>query len=229
MDQMKRYAVYYAPRPGAFASCADEWLGRDATTGRAVPQPVLPDLDLTTGELTVEARRYGFHGTLRAPFRPALAVDGASISAAVASLAARLQPVRCDGLLLENLQGFLALTPVGCEAALLDLAAAVVEATDALRAPLTAQEIARRHPDTLSTRQRELLGRLGYPFVMDEFRFHLTLTDRLLAEQAGPVKAALGAHFAHVLPQPFEIQDLCLFGEDDAGLFHLLHRYALTG
>ena len=29
MDQIKRFAVYYAPRDGAFASRAAEWLGRD--------------------------------------------------------------------------------------------------------------------------------------------------------------------------------------------------------
>ena len=229
MDQMKRFAVYYAPRRGAFASHAAEWLGRDAATGGALRQPVLPNLDLTAAEVTVHARRYGFHGTLRAPFRPAPGADGPAISAVVASLAKHLAPVTCDGLLLECLQGFLALTPLGCEAALLDLSAAVVEATDHLRAPLTGQDIARRHPDTLSIRQRELMGRWGYPFVMDEFRFHLTLTDRLLTEQAGSVRAALAAHFAPVLPQPFEIEDLCLFGEDEMGLFHLLHRYPLTG
>jgi hypothetical protein len=40
---------------------------------------------------------------------------------------------------------------------------------------------------------------------------------------------ALAAHFAPVLPHPFRIEDLCLFGEDAAGRFHLLHRYALAG
>ncbi len=56
-------------------------------------------------------------------------VDQARAAQAVAQLAARHAPVVCNGLRLENLQGFLALTPTGCEAAVLDLAAAVVEAT----------------------------------------------------------------------------------------------------
>jgi hypothetical protein len=127
------------------------------------------------------------------------------------------------------LHGFVALTPMGCEAALLDFGAAVVEATDPLRAPLTEAEIARRRPESLSSRQRELLDRWGYPFVMEEFRFHLTLTDRLPAAEAGQVVDALRVYFAPVLPQPFVIEDLCLFGEDAQGRFHPLHRYALTG
>lgn len=228
MDQINRYAVYYAPRPGAFAARAGEWLGWDAETGRSLPQPELPGIPFPA-VLTAEARRYGFHGTIRAPFRLAETLTRDEAAATVAALAARLGPVSCDRLRLENLHGFLALTPDGCEAALLELGAAVVEATNALRAPLTQDEIARRRPESLSPRQRELLGRWGYPFVMEEFRFHLTLTDRLPEGEVAPVQAALAAHFADALPQPFAIEDLCLFGEDAAGRFHLLHRYALTG
>jgi hypothetical protein len=226
MDQITRYAVYYAPRPGAFSDRASAWLGWDAAHGRTLPQPVLPGLG-DPAALTVDPRRYGFHGTIRAPFRAAEGLGPQDIGAAVAGLAARLAPVVCDGLQLENLHGFLALTPTGCEAALLELGAAVVEGTNSLRAPLTEAEIARRRPDRLSPRQRELLAQWGYPHVMEEFRFHLTLTDRL--PDPAPVQAALAAHFAPVLPRPFVIQDLCLFGEDAQGRFHLLHRYPLTG
>jgi hypothetical protein len=226
MDRMQRYAVYYAPRDGAFAFRANEWLGRESGNFRDLPQPVLPGIgDPRT--ITAEPRRYGFHGTIRAPFRPAEGVGEHSIRATVADLAARLAPVPCKGLRMEVLHGFVALMPEGCQAALLGLGAAVVEGTDNLRAPLTAAEIARRRPDRLSPRQRDLLDRWGYPHVMEEFRFHLTLTDRL--DEPEPVRAALEAHFAPVLPRPFVVEDLCLFGEDANGRFQLLHRYALTG
>lgn len=225
---MKRFAVYFAPRKGALADQAAAWLGRDAETGKVLMQPLLPGLPLPKG-ITVDPRRYGFHGTIRAPFRLADGVDVKRVTAGVAALAARLAPVQCDGLRLENLQGFLALTPQGCEAAVLELAAAVVEGTDAYRALLTPAEITRRRPQSLSPRQRELLERWGYPYVMEEFRFHLTLTDRLADTQAEAMELALRDHFAPVLPKPFVIEDLCLFAEDEAGLFHLLHRYALTG
>ena len=226
MDQMNRYAVYYAPRPGAFADRAARWLGRDAEAGRPLPQPVLPGI-ADPAAITAAPRRYGFHGTLRAPFRLADGVTPEAAGDAVAALAGRLAPVVCEGLRIEALDGFLALTPVGCADALAQLGRAVVEGTDALRAPLTEDEIARRSPESLSPRQQALLRRWGYPFVMEEFQFHLTLTDRL-ADPA-PVLAALEAHFAPVLPRPFAIEDLCLFGEDARGRFHLLHRYALTG
>lgn len=223
---MKRLAVYYAPRPGAFADHAAAWLGWNAASGKDVPQPELPGIPFPA-ILTAEARRYGFHGTLRAPFRLAEGISEAEAGQRVAALASQLSRVECDGLEIANLQGFLALTPIGCEASLLELGAAVVEGTNDLRAPPTDVEIARRRPNSLSPRQRDLLQRWGYPYVMEEFRFHLTLTDRL--PEPGLTMEALARHFAPVLPRPFVIEDLCLFGEDEAGRFHLMHRHALSG
>lgn len=229
MIRMNRYAVYFAPRPGALAERASSWLGWDVLRGEPIAQPDLPGLPRPAAALTIAPRRYGFHGTIRAPFRLAEGLQEADLRARLETLAASLAPVTCDGLALENLQGFLALTPRGCEAALLDLGARVVEATNDLRAPLSPAEVARRRPESLSPRQRDLLDRWGYPHVMEEFRFHLTLTDRLPEDEAPRVAKVLAAHFGPVLPRPFVIQDLCLFGEDEAGRFHLLHRYALSG
>lgn len=217
---MHRYAVYYAPRDGAFACHAARWLNDGAG---------IIALPASAESLTRGARRYGFHGTLRAPFRPANGISEKDIVTAVAALAARLRPVQCTGLHLENLDGFLALTPTGDTTALADLAASVVKATNPLRAPMTETDIARRRPDSLTPRQRALMDAWGYPFVMEEFRFHLTLTDRLSPDQIPLVTQALQAYFNPVLPQPFCIEDLCLFGEDAAGAFHLLHRYSLSG
>lgn len=227
MEDFKRFAIYYAPPPGPFAKKAAYWLGWDPVLGQSCPQPDLFGIDLPT--LTAEPRKYGFHGTIRAPFRPAEGLGLAEIEAEINSLAARLSPVSCAGLQLENLDGFLAFTPEGDSAALMQLAAAVVEGTDRLRAPLTAAEIARRKPEALSDRQRALLLRWGYPGVMEEFRFHLTLTGRLPPESVATVTDAAEHYFSAALPRPFVIEDLCLFGEDAAGRFHLLHRHALTG
>ncbi|RYF46467.1 MAG: DUF1045 domain-containing protein, partial [Cytophagaceae bacterium] len=128
MDQMQRYAVYYAPREGAFAYRANEWLGREPGGLHDLPQPVLAGVG-DPRAITAEPRRYGFHGTIRAPFRLAQGVSEDTLRQTVSDLAARLQPVVCKGLRVEELTGFVALTPVGCEAALLELGAAVVQGT----------------------------------------------------------------------------------------------------
>lgn len=222
---MKRFAVYFAPRPGPLASLAAAWLGWDVVTGQPVAQPEVPRI----AEITADPRKYGFHATLRAPFRLGQGVARADVEACVAGLAARLAPARCDGLQLVNLEGFLALIPRGDDSEIKDLCAEVVMATNGLRAPLTEAEIARRRPESLTQRQMELLNLFGYPYVFEEFQFHLTLTGRLPKDQAAAMASLLKPHFAPVLPEPLEIEDLCLFGEDALGRFHLLHRYALLG
>ncbi len=226
MSDMKRYAVYYAPRPGAFADRAADWLGRDPATGDMRTQP---DLGLPAAEITGEPRRYGFHGTIKPPFRLATGTTFGDLDRAMQSLARRLVPVALPRLRIANLDGFLALVPDGDAAAVQQLGARVVRDLDPLRAPLTEAEIARRRPERLTPRQRALLDQWGYPFVMEEFRFHLTLTDRLESDMANLAEPVLAAHFAPVLPRPFVVGDLCLFGEPAEGSFRLLHRYALTG
>lgn len=226
MDQIKRFAVYYAPPPGDFADRASAWLGRDAVSGAPCAQP---DLGLPASAITTEPRRYGFHGTLKPPFRLAPGRTPQALGQALADLAGDLAPVSLPGLRLARIGGFLALVPEGDAAPLAALAARVVAELDPFRAPLTGSEIARRRPERLSPRQRELLDLWGYPFVMEEFRFHLTLTDRLEPACADRTETALDAFFAPVLPRPFQLRDLCLFGEGQDGLFRLLHRYTLSG
>ncbi|TKA95193.1 DUF1045 domain-containing protein, partial [Cereibacter changlensis] len=90
-------------------------------------------------------------------------------------------------------------------------------------------EIARRRPERLSPRQRGYLADWGYPYVMEEFRFHLTLTGDLPEAEAAQVEAVLAPVLAPLLPRPFRIGSLCLFGEAADGRFRLLERVALTG
>ncbi len=223
---MKRHAIYYAPPEGGFAAAAAAWLGRDAAGACAVEQPAQPGIDLAA--LTAEPRRYGFHGTLKPPFRLAPGEDRDALEAALAAFAATRAPVEAGPLAVARLGDFLALVPAEPLADLDALAGAVVEAFEPFRAALTGAEIARRRPERLTGRQRALLARYGYPFVMDEFRFHLTLTGAL-ASPAPAVAEAAEAWFAPWLGTRFRVADICLFGEDEAGRFHLLSRHALTG
>ena len=218
---MKRYAIYYAPPLGAFAQAGAAWLGWDAAAGAPVPQP-----DPGLAAVTVAPRKYGFHGTLKPPFRLAEGQSFTALHTAVATLATHLAPVTLPGLRLRDLDGFLALTPEGDQAPLHALAAEVVTALEPFRAPLTAAEIAKRRPERLTPRQRDLLDAYGYPFVLEEFRFHLTLSDRLPEPTA--LAAQAQAHFAPHLPRPFTIDALCLFGEAADGRFHLMQRHPLT-
>ena len=229
MTGFERYAVYWAPEPGPFADLTAQWLGWDAAAACTLPHPDLPGLPRPITDLTATPRKYGFHGTVKPPFRLAPGTTADALHVATARLCEKLAPVTLHGLALHTLGGFVALTPEGDQAALAALAAQVVETLDPFRAPPDAAEIARRRPDQLTDRQRDHLARWGYPYVMEDFQFHLTLTGDLPPEDAGQVAAVLDAVLRPVLPRPFRVDSLCLFGQGQDGMFRMLHRYTLTG
>ncbi|MDT0683182.1 DUF1045 domain-containing protein [Roseicyclus sp. F158] len=219
-----RVAVYYLPPGGDLARFGASWLGWDVAQGCPAPQPAIAGL----AEVTEAPRKYGFHGTLKPPFRLAEGLDIAALEEAVESVARTGAPARADGLALTTLGGFLAFTPVGDAAAIERLAASCVTELDAFRAPAGPNEIARRRGAGLTSRQDALLTRWGYPYVMEEFHFHLTLTGRLPKDKAEGWYREARARLPE-LPVPFVMEDVALAGERPDGRFELIRRFPLTG
>lgn len=170
-----RFAIYYVPPEAPLAEFGAKWLGWDVLTGRKVPQFDVPGLH----DITMTPRKYGFHGTLKPPFRLKEGQTIEALEAAVSDLAGVLSPAACDGLKLTQLGRFLALTPFGPLDGLQSIAGACVRDLDGFRAPADEAELARRRRAGLSNRQEMLLAQWGYPYVFEEFRFHLTLTGGL--------------------------------------------------
>ena len=223
-----RYAIYVAPPPAAmWTRACTAWLGWNMESGQTVPHPQIADLDV--GEITTTPRKYGLHGTLKPPFRLAPGIEDEALAKACADLCQGLSPVTLDGLAVTRLGRFLALCPVTRSEPLSRLAATCVEALDRFRAPQTEAELTKRRARSLIPAQEVNLTRWGYPYVMDQFRFHITLTGQLAKADLAPVQTALQAHIGPLLPTRYVIRDLALVGEDDAGRFHLIHRYALSG
>ena len=175
-----RYAIYFAPDPASplwgFGSAV---IGYDAATG-ADPQQLVPPgyaAEEWLG-LTAEPRRYGFHATMKAPFRLPADIDEDALVAALREFVRTEAPFTVT-LQMSVLGDFVALTPAGEAPAIAALERRVVEGFERFRAPLTEDELARRLRSPLSARQRDLLARYGYPYVHEEFRFHMTLTGRV--------------------------------------------------
>ncbi len=223
----ERYAVYILPKPGPLAEFGAAWLGWDVAAGAACPHPAIAGLPRPVGALTATPRRYGFHGTAKAPFRLADGTTEDELARAVEALAASHAPVRLEGLALARLGRFLALRPEGDGTGLAALAAAAVEGLDRFRAPASWAELAKRRAAGLSRRQEELLQRWGYPYTHDQFHFHITLTGRLAPPELDRVEAALTPVLEPLLPRPFVIDDLALLGSDRDGRFHLIARFPL--
>jgi putative phosphonate metabolism protein len=220
-----RLAVYFAPDPAdALAIAGARWLGRDAWSGEKVEQPAIPGL----ADRTQAPRRYGFHATLKAPFTIKPHYDERDVHAAVAALAGALDAVPAGTLTLSTEPGFLALVPTRASAEVSDLAAACVEALDRFRAPLTTAEIERRRAACLNEHQEQLLLHWGYPYVFDQFRFHLTLSDNAEPATLFDLSVAAWRHFAHTVNRTLVIDSLCLFREAVPGApFQAVKRFPL--
>ena len=226
-----RHALYYAPRPSSLlARLGSRWLGRDAASGAALAQPDIPGLDAAGfAALTVSARRYGLHATLKAPVALAADETEAGFAAALDAFALTRARVAIPALELRRLGRFLALMPAGPVPPLDDLAAAVVKHFDRFRRPPAAEELARRRGAGLSAHEEALLAAWGYPYVLDAFRFHITLSDGLGGPVADVVEAAARRHFAPVLGRPVVVDALAHFVEPAAGAPFRLARFVALG
>ncbi|GAB5435515.1 DUF1045 domain-containing protein [Falsiruegeria mediterranea] len=222
-----RYAIYFAPPADAeWTRFGASWLGWDMETGETVVHPDLAGLDVPL--ITATPHKYGLHGTIKPPFHLAERQTVEALERACGELADALAPVWLDGLELARLGRFLALRPMGNTSELGELAAQVVRGLDSFRAPASPEELERRRAAGLNPAQEANLLQWGYPYVMDEFRFHITLTGKLPKPKLPGVQDALNQVLTPMLPKPFVISDLALVGERSDGRFQMIHRYALS-
>ncbi|GAB7526402.1 DUF1045 domain-containing protein [Paraburkholderia sp. 2C] len=231
MSAASRYAIYYAPpRGSAWWDAGSGWLGRDAENGEAhAPRADFPSLSQSLAGLTNDPRRYGWHGTLVAPFRLADGVQPRDVVDA-AQRWTRTQTRFALPVEAATLGRFVALRPAGeaADARMRELASDALRAFAALRAAPSAADLERRLAAPLTERQRALLVEWGYPYVFDEFRFHMTLSNALenardraaivqwwhaRAQQLGPLPVDGIALFVEPAPgEPFVLWQRIPFG-----------------
>lgn len=222
-----RYAAYHLPA-GDLGDFGAAWLGWDVRQGVLLPHPQFSDLPGSADDLTAVPRRYGFHATMKAPFR---LTEGASVddlSRELAQIARKAVPFAMP-LDLAHAWGFLFLRPTDPPPQLAALEAALVRDLDRFRAPLSDADLARRNPDRLSPEEREMLMRWGYPNVLDRFRYHLTLSGPLAEDELRQLEAAIRREITRLLAAPMPVSQIALVGERPDGHFELIEEFTLNG
>ena len=231
-----RYALYLTPPQDS-----DLWrfgcdvIGRDAWTGQTVDGFAPEGQELETWrKMTSEPRCYGFHATLKAPFSLRADLDVFDLIDAIAGFARKRRRFDAGSLRVGHMSAgnglaFVVLKPEGRSTELHSLEESTVRALDALRAPLTDAERGGRDTRRLTPRQRYYLDAWGYPYVIDEFRPHFTLTNPIEVEQAGHVKTALDWEFRLRVASPaLRVDSIALFGERESdGEFEVLRDFPL--
>ena len=231
MDE-PRYAIYFVPpaASGLYRFGAG-FLGYDCYTGENLRHP--QGIALSGPEwaqLTREPRKYGFHATLKAPFHLLPPFTEADLTAELERFAAIPRTLPAIEPVIRSLAQFIAVVAAEPSMALDRLAADGVMAFDRFRRSLTSHEREQRLNAGLSERQIENLDRWGYPYVFEDFRFHLTLTGPIDAQRRAPILALLQARFddiagEHSLP----ITQLALVRQDARSMpFRVVGQAALT-
>ena len=225
----KRYAVYFVPK-GELAKFGRAWLGWDCRKGQYISSENAFSEPLADREyFTKKPRKYGLHATLKAPFRLQTTQNEPALRSAFHGFCNHQKPAASGNLTLSEQGGFISLRPKRQSAALFELGKNCLEAFDPFRAPLDQNDLNRRRNARLSPRQNDFLHQLGYPYVLQEFQFHITLSSRLSILQREKIIPALKNLLAHELDCPFIIAHLALMGEDRNGQFHILEEANLSG
>jgi putative phosphonate metabolism protein len=230
MGDWRRHAIYFAPPDGSpLDRFGARWLGEDAATvgGRGFVLPAA--LAAGRPRITEWPRRYGFHATLKPPFALAAGTDVGSLDAAASALARAREPFVLPALQVAEIGRFIALVPTEAPPALAALAEACVTELDRFRAPPGADELARRRGAGLDAVEEAHLVRWGYPYVLDRFTFHLTLTGPLEVAERAEARAKLEMMLRRLIATPLPIAEICRFGEGPDGRFRCLRRFPLGG
>ena len=222
-----RYALYFTPPKGdPLTDLAGRWLGRSAYSTEEYARTLAGDISVEEQRLlTADPRRYGFHATLKAPFELAASVTEQDLMAVVEDFAAANAAFTLPELVLGQLGRFFALVPGGAYPPLQDFAAKVVRSFEPFRAPLSEADIARRKPENLDDAHRANLMRWGYPYVMDQFRFHMTLTGQVPEDRRVVVRDLLQTTFAAHTGRPIAISGIAVFVEEARGAPFTVHSW----
>jgi hypothetical protein len=203
VDQGLRYAIYFVPAVDSMLyRYGSAILGYDCYSGNVMdfPQEFSGDDAVNWNELTAVPRRYGFHATLKTPFYLSPACTELQLTNALRNFAGLGHGVHGFAPTARLLNGFFAVVPLKGAASLDALAAPCTTIFDAYRAPMSPRERARRIALGLSQSQIQNLDRWGFPYVLSEFRFHMTLTGKVPLRRRKAVLSILlsGFHRMHI-------------------------------
>lgn len=222
----KRYAIYYVPSNNLFYKLGSSWLGWDTISGQPASQPET-DSAVNIQKITEAPRKYGLHATIKAPFRLGNNVNALELERQLEILCGSIKPIEFK-LKLSELSGFFALTPTVKNTEIRNLHTKVVRKLDYFRAQPTKEEIIKRRENQLTSEQDQNLIKWGYPYIFEDFYFHITLTGKIPEDLRNKVKDEIENFFQPVLQQKINLSELALVGEATDGNFYVLRQMPLV-
>lgn len=224
----QRFAIYFTFAPDhPLYRKASQWLGH-CVYKQATETPVVFSEASETFRSVQQAAQYGFHATLKPPFRLQAGTTQSELENCLQDFTSSIKPFTCAVLKVNAIGNFIALVPDSNCDELNHLARQCVKHFESFRAPLNDSEMQKRLRSPLTPRQQNLLKQWGYPYVLEEFRFHMTLTDRLPEDTIEDARRQLALEFSPFLTSRLQIDRICLCHQTKPeNPFYLLQSYQL--
>jgi hypothetical protein len=219
-----RFAIYFMPQSESlFYDLGIRWFGWDPLRGSEVNG--LHNKGTDEHLLVIEkARKYGLHATLKAPFRLRKGCELDDLISFFQDTCTRYDGCIFNNISIKKISDFIAITPNSDTTKIHSLAADIVKEFDQFRDELNESDIEKRNLSSYSLRQKEYFYSWGYPYVFEEFKFHMTLGKLSHSKDGTAEEKICNEYFQEIISKPMKIDNLCLMGEDQNGMFHILEN-----
>ena len=237
MTNYKRVAIYFLPKKNSsLENFGKNLLGRDINKKKKISLTRRQKYFINRGftyfdelkDYFEQPAKYGFHATLKAPFRLKRNVKTKNFYDVISHIAAQHSRFKIKGLKIVYSKKFTFITSRKPNKLLRNLENDLVKHLDTFRAELNKTEIKKRIPDSLTFKQNKYLKEWGYPFVFDQFKFHMTLMNQNNNKLSNKQKLELEKLIYKISNNVIEFNEISLLGENKNGHFEEIKRFKLN-
>ena len=237
MTNYKRVAIYFLPKKNSsLENFGKNLLGRDINKKKKISLTRRQKYFINRGftyfdelkDYCEQPAKYGFHATLKAPFRLKRNVKTKNFYDVISHIAAQHSRFKIKGLKIVYRKKFTFITSRKPNKLLINLENDLVKHLDTFRAELNKTEIKKRIPDSLTFKQNKYLKEWGYPFVFDQFKFHMTLMNQNNNKLSNKQKLELEKLIYKISNNVIEFNEISLLGENKNGHFEEIKRFKLN-
>ena len=237
MKKYSRYAIYYAPpKESSLEEFGRYWFGWDPLNAKLINNKQrinylngfgiknLKNIDKNV----LIAKKYGFHGTLIPPFKLNKNYSTNTLFKKTEEIAKKLKKFKFYKFKLKKINNFYAFVQNKKNNNINKLSNRLVRELFKFRSPLTKKEIDRRNPSKLSKLQLNILYKWGYPYLMSEFNFHMTLASEVTGNKLYLELKKIERNKEIILNEINNFDKIYIFGENQKGMFENLENFSLS-
>ena len=237
MKKYSRYAIYYAPpKESSLEEFGRYWFGWDPLNAKLINNKHrinylnrfgIKNL-INIDKNVLIPKKYGFHGTLIPPFKLNKNYSTNTLFKKTEEIAKKFKKFKFYKFKLKKMNNFYAFVQNKKNNNINKLSNRLVRELFKFRSPLSKKEIDRRNPSKLSKLQLNILYKWGYPYIMSEFNFHMTLASEVTGNKLYFELKKIEKNKEIILNEINNFDKIYIFGENQKGMFENLENFSLS-